>query len=136
LVALFMDGGRVIAELATPRGPAYYGTMILSDGVLGLDKLSDYCIRVPRGRAGMLPDGIITEGHKGIAESWLTDLTRRYDHGVLGDAVEAAGVRARGRDGRVLSFMPPSGSVFEDRRVRLADLSSGDDGDELLVVQA
>jgi len=91
LVALFMDGGRVIAELATPRGPAYYGTVILSDGVLGLDKLSDYCIRVPRGRAGMLPDGIITEGHKGITGSWLTDLTRRYDHGVLGDAVEAAG---------------------------------------------
>jgi hypothetical protein len=32
--------------------------------------------------------------------------------------------------------MLPSGSVFEDRRVRLADLSSGDDGDELLVAQS
>ncbi len=39
-----------------------------------------------------LPDGIITRGNKNIREAWLTGPTRRYSHGILGDAIEAAGL--------------------------------------------
>lgn len=134
LAALFMDGDRVIAELTTPRGPAY-GALMLRDGVVSLIKLADYEKRMPPRRADMLPDGIIADGHNDIASAWLTDPTLRYDHGVLGDAVEASGIRARGRDGRILTFSLPNDSVFEDREVRLVDLN-GDGGDELLVVRS
>jgi len=90
---------------------------------------------VPARRADMLPDGIVTEGGKDVSAAWLTGPTRRYGHAVLGDAVEAGGLRAEMSDGRILSFKLPMESVFEDRRVRLADLD-GDGGDELVVVRS
>jgi hypothetical protein len=40
----------------------------------------------------ILPDGEITHGQKDIASAWLIHPTERYGHGVLGDAIEAAGL--------------------------------------------
>ena len=134
LVALFADGGRVLARLAAPRGPVVRA-LTMRDGILSLRPMPDYRKATPRSHPDMLPDGIVTKGHGDITAAWLTSPTRRYDHGVLGDAVEASGLRVRNRAGRTLSFTLPKDSVFEDRRVRLADLN-GDGGDELLVVRS
>lgn len=86
-------------------------------------------------RPDMLPDGIVVHGSRDIAAAWLTGPTRRYGHGVLGDAVEASGVAVDMADGRRLALTLGPDSVFEDRYPRLADLD-GDGRDEMLVVRA
>ena len=85
--------------------------------------------------ADALPDGQPGLGRRDIAAAWLTGPTGRYGHGVLGDAVEAGGLRAVMADGRVLAYRLAPDSVFEDLQPRLADLD-GDGRDEILVVRA
>ena len=82
-----------------------------------------------------LPDGIVTTGQRDIAAVWLIGPSDIYAHGVLGDAIEATGLRVKMADGGSLSFHLDGASVFEDRRARLADLD-GDGGDEILVVRS
>ena len=82
-----------------------------------------------------LPDGIVTTGQRDITAVWLTGPSDIYAHGVLGDAIEATGLRVKMADGGSLSFHLDGASVFEDRRARLADLD-GDGGDEILVVRS
>jgi hypothetical protein len=83
----------------------------------------------------ILPDGEITHGTNDIARAWLTDPTQRYAHGVLGDAIEAGGLVLEGRAGRQFHYLLDSGTVFEDRRVRLVDLD-GNGRDEAVVIQS
>lgn len=78
-----------------------------------------------------LPDTEISVS--GPFKAWLIDPTTRYNHAVLGDGIEAGGfVVERGR--KRLIFTLPSDAVFEDRRVRLADLD-GDGIPEAIVVK-
>jgi hypothetical protein len=73
-----------------------------------------------------LPDGVIAEGSREVARAWLADPTNRYDHGVLGDAIEAESVVVERRDGRreVVTLSPDA--VFEDLRPRIAPLGGSD----------
>ncbi|MDP6346017.1 MAG: hypothetical protein QF491_20955, partial [Alphaproteobacteria bacterium] len=134
LLDLFLDQGRVLIEVDTGGGREFHG-VILADGRLGSRPAPDYRRPTRERPIGILPDGIVTYGSRNIAAAWLAGPTDRYDHAVLGDAIEAGEIRARDRRGRVLSARLPDGSVFEDRRVRLADLD-GDGGDELVVVRS
>ncbi|HEV2553424.1 MAG TPA: hypothetical protein VGV17_06685 [Bosea sp. (in: a-proteobacteria)] len=79
-----------------------------------------------------LPDGEVTRSAGMTA--YLVDPTTRYGHGVLGDATEAGGFVVE-RDGQRLLFRLGADAVFEDRRVRLADLD-GDGQPEAIVVKA
>ncbi|WP_100962779.1 hypothetical protein [Bosea sp. FBZP-16] len=79
-----------------------------------------------------LPDGEVTKS--GGLTAYLVDPTTRYGHGVLGDAIEAGGFVVE-RDGQRLLFRLGPDAVFEDRRVRLADLD-GDGQPEAIVVKA
>jgi hypothetical protein len=79
-----------------------------------------------------LPDGEVTRSAGMTA--YLVDPTTRYGHGVLGDAIEAGGFVVE-RDGQRLLFRLGADAVFEDRRVRLADLD-GDGQPEAIVVKA
>lgn len=72
-----------------------------------------------------LPDGDAISTPDGSLTAWLTGPTGIYRHGILGDAVEATGYRIVRR----------GGAVFEDRRVRLVDVT-GDGEDELIVVRS
>ena len=80
-----------------------------------------------------IPDARVTVGRRDIQEAWLTRPTRRYDHGILGDAIEAGGLAARDPRGRRVELVLPEGEVFEDRMARLVDLD-GDGRDEMVVV--
>lgn len=82
-----------------------------------------------------LPDGIITYGEGRIASAWLEGPTTRYDHGVIGDAIEARTVAAQMADGRILRHHLDSKSVFEDRMARIVDVD-GDGEDEILVIRS
>jgi len=82
----------------------------------------------------MLPDGEVSEGKGAIRRAWLTGPTERYNHGILGDRLEASGVGVERADGKFLYFELPADSVFEDRRARLYDFD-GDGADEVIVVK-
>ena len=85
--------------------------------------------------SGALPDGRIVTGTRDIARAWLAEPTARYDHGILGDAIEAGSVMIQGRDGKVNAVRLKDDAVFEDLEPRLADLD--DNGhDDIVVVKS
>ncbi|MBF9031421.1 VCBS repeat-containing protein [Rhodobacterales bacterium HKCCE3408] len=65
-----------------------------------------------------------------------SDATTRYGHGVLGDAIEAGGLRAEAGTlgGCDLAVILPDDHVFEDIAPRIADLD-GDGRNEIVVVE-
>ncbi|MCO6186490.1 hypothetical protein [Rhizobium sp. L1K21] len=79
-----------------------------------------------------LPDTEITQ-YQGTA-AWLIDPVGRYKHGILGDAVEAGGFQVQFH-GKLHEYRLGNDAVFEDRRVRLADLT-GDGTPEAIVVKS
>lgn len=83
--------------------------------------------------ADLIPHAALVFGAKDIKAAWLAGATRRYDHGVLGDAVEASTLKVETRAGEILSYELPADSVFEDLTPRFADLDD-DGGDEVIVV--
>lgn len=70
-----------------------------------------------------------------IQSARYTDPTTRYDHGVLGDAVEWGALELTLTDGRRLRAVLPDTLVFEDTAPRLADVD-GDGTSEVIVVEA
>jgi len=82
-----------------------------------------------------LPDAEVTFGKKNIRAAWLASPTQRYDHGVLGDAIEAGAVEAKDDQNKRHSLRLPGNAVFEDRYARLADLD-GDGNNEIIVVKS
>ncbi len=80
-----------------------------------------------------IPDARVTVGAHNIQEAWLTRPTRRYDHAILGDDIEAGGLAAKDARGRKVELVLPGKEVFEDRMARLVDLD-GDGNDEMVVV--
>jgi hypothetical protein len=84
---------------------------------------------------GALPDGQVATGQHDIARAWLSEPTERYDHGVLGDKVEAGALTIETRDGKLQILRLRDDAVFEDLKPRLVDLN-GDGHDQVVVVKS
>jgi hypothetical protein len=84
---------------------------------------------------GALPDGRIALGRRDIARAWLAEPTTRYDHGILGDKIEAGSLVIETRAGKRHTVQLKADAVFEDLEPRLADLD-GDGHDEIVVVKS
>ncbi len=71
-----------------------------------------------------------------VSSAELTQPTNRYDHAILGDAVEWGGLRLRidGTSAPFVDITLPDTMVFEDVTARVVDLD-GDGAPEVLVVQ-
>ncbi|MDJ0958983.1 MAG: hypothetical protein QNI91_19095 [Arenicellales bacterium] len=82
-----------------------------------------------------LPHSRVALGDKDILKAWLAGPTDRYQHGVLGDDLEASQLVVELPDGDVLKLELPHSRVFEDLEPRLQDLD-GDNNDEILVVES
>jgi len=89
-------------------------------------------LTVDAGDASRLPDGEVTSS-LGVT-AYLTEPTTRYDHGVLGDAIEAGGFTVEAKGVR-FHYRLGGDAVFEDRRVRLADID-GDDAPEAIIIKS
>jgi len=83
----------------------------------------------------ILPDGEIARGRGAIARAWLAGPTRRYDHAVLGDGLEAMRLVVVDSNGVRHALNLPEHQVFEDRYPRLVDLIGGPDP-ELAVIRS
>lgn len=90
---------------------------------------------IPKPPEGALPDGRIATGSRDIARAWLSEPTTRYDHGILGDKIEAGSLMIELRDGKRQVVQLSADAVFEDLEPRLADLD-GDGHDEVIVVKS
>ena len=69
-----------------------------------------------------------------VVAARFAEPTGRYDHAVLGDALEWGALVLRLSDGRRLTFRLPADMVFEDLAPRLADVN-GDGSPEVIVVE-
>jgi hypothetical protein len=84
---------------------------------------------------GALPDGQVATGQHDIARAWLAEPTERYDHGILGDKIEAGALVIETRDGKQQTLRLRNDAVFEDLKPRIADLN-GDGHDNIIVVKS
>jgi hypothetical protein len=89
----------------------------------------------PKNPDGAVPDGRIAMGQRDIARAWFAEPTDAYDHGVLGDKIEASALVIERSDGRRETVKLNGDAVFEDLEPRLADLD-GDGRDEIIVVKS
>ena len=83
-------------------------------------------------------DGLLdseVSSSKTIRAAWLTGSTQRYRHAILGDDVEASGFAVIDRSGKRYEVELDENSVFEDRKVRIADIDK-DGLEELILVRA
>ena len=84
---------------------------------------------------GALPDGRLAIGTGDIARAWLAEPTDRYDHGILGDKLEAGAVVIVRRDGAQQTVKLKPDTVFEDLKPRIVDLD-GDGHDEVVLIKS
>jgi hypothetical protein len=106
--------------------------------VLAGDKISLAFIDMPaqpKHPEGALPDGRVVAGSRDIARAWFAEPTTRYDHGVLGDKIEAGALVVETRDGKRQTVRLKSDAVFEDLEPRLVDLD-GNGRDDIVVVKS
>lgn len=85
---------------------------------------------------GGLPDGGIAHyKSSSITSAWYAAPTRRYDHGIMGDSIEAAALVAKDNKGNVHRYQLDKNSVFEDLTPRLVDLD-GDGKPEVITIRS
>lgn len=82
-----------------------------------------------------LPDGLVATADGDIRAAWYVGPTRRYAHGILGDAIEAAALRVEIAEGAQLTYDLPANMVFEDRTPRIVDLD-GDGRNEVITIRS
>ncbi len=103
----------------------------------GQDVGLNFVDRLPAAKTpeGGLPDGRVAVGTRDIARAWFAEPTDAYDHGVLGDKIEASALVIERRDGRRDTVRLNADAVFEDLEPRLVDLD-GDGHDSVVVVKS
>ena len=83
--------------------------------------------RLPRG-------GVAEASGNGPVRAWYEKPTQRYDHGVLGDAIEGGSLVVFDDAGRKFELVLPEAFVFEDVMPRIADLD-GDGQNEVVTIR-
>ena len=84
---------------------------------------------------GQIPHSKVAHGDGAISEVYFSSPTSRYNHGVLGDDIEAASLTLVLKDGKELRYDLPESRVFEDLEPRLVDLD-GNGNNEIIVVES
>lgn len=100
-------------------------------GAVNDSVFAERCSRAPSG----LPDGCVVRGNGDVRSAWYVAPTTRYAHGILGDAIEAGGLRVELASGAQTTLSLPDDQVFEDRTPRLADLD-GDGRTEIIAIRS
>lgn len=102
---------------------------------VGLAGAAEACRVSPLGKPNVVDGSVVTDGGY---TAWYTDLTDRYRHGVLGDALEPTTLHLLSDDTSAscgLSIVMERPYVFEDLAPRLFDLT-GDGIPELVTIRS
>jgi FG-GAP-like repeat len=84
-----------------------------------------------------LPDGGIAKHAAGpVAKAWYHAPTDRYDHGVLGDSLEAGALAVQTRGGKTVTHELDQSLVFEDITPRLVDLDRDGQAEIITIVSS
>jgi hypothetical protein len=126
--AIETDGGQVRVN----AGGLWY-KLVIADNKVSLAFIDTPA--EPKLPEGALPDSRVAIGARDIARAWLAEPTTRYDHGILGDKIEAGSLVIETSDGQQHTVRLKDDAVFEDLEPRLADLN-GDVHDEVVVVKS
>lgn len=114
-------------------GSVWHGAGTCSGGICLAATLAPQRRRPPKGG---LPDGWLARAPgAGIAEAWYGEPTGRYDHGILGDTVEAGALLARDAGGRRYRAVLPPDQVFEDLVPRIVDID-GDGRNDVVTIRS
>ena len=89
----------------------------------------------PKNPDDAVRDSRVAIGTRDIVRAWFAEPTEAYDHGILGDKIEASALVIERRDGGKEIVRLGADAVFEDIEPRLADLDS-DGKDEIIVVKS
>lgn len=111
---------------------------LISDGLVGLSSilLLLTSVSVLQAAEDVIPHGEVAEAEgKGVVAAWYGCATGRYRHGVLGDAIEGACLKAHDHQGQVLNLELSASYVFEDVTPRLADMN-GDGLNDIVTVRS
>lgn len=111
--------------------------------LLACDTPAGICLQTMPEKAisKLVPSHVLPDGHIAIAEAgdirnaWYGQPTDRYDHGVLGDAVEGGSLVVVTEDRKELEFELPEDQVFEDITPRIHDLD-GDGKNEVIAIRS
>lgn len=129
-----------VAEIV--HGPAGVYVTTLTDSYRAIMCGAKVCVKAARvsgvGKRAVngLPDGEIAIVAGGdIRAAWYAAPTRRYRHGVLGDAIEAGALVAIDQSAKRYHFELPETHVFEDITPRLFDLN-GDGRNEVITIRS
>lgn len=80
------------------------------------------------------PESLVTtEMYQHTQSAWYDDATKRYAHGVLGDAIEPSTLMVRDDKGCTHSIILDQEHVFEDLAPRLADIDQDSDPEIITV---
>jgi hypothetical protein len=86
--------------------------------------------------ADRLPDGGVAKATgQGPVQAWFGRPTDRYDHGILGDAIEGGSLVVLDDGGNQHELVLPERYVFEDITPRLMDLD-GDGRNEVIAIRS
>jgi hypothetical protein len=84
-----------------------------------------------------LPDGgIAIHAGGAVAKAWYSAPTARYDHGALGDSLEAGALSVQTRDGVTIDYELDQSLVFEDITPRLVDLDHDGQAEIVTIVSS
>lgn len=86
-------------------------------------------------QAGLIFLALVAPVQAEIVSARYVEPTTRYDHGILGDAIEYAALEMMLRNGRTLRLTLPETAVFEDLEPRLSDLD-GDGKPEIITIES
>ena len=117
VTAIDVDGAAVRIAV----GPSWY--QLANDAAKLIPASPPDRPKLPR---DALPDSRMIVGTAQVARAWLAAPTSRYDHGVLGDAIEAGSLVIERRDGRHGSVTLDRDAVFEDISPRIASIDGRD----------
>ncbi len=126
IAALLMAG----PALAVER----WSTTAVDDNTAAKKLLADPRAKAP---ANGLSDGriAIAVNKLDIQQAWYVLGTGKYGHGVLGDTIEARGLKVQTRAGRRITYLLPETEVFEDITPRIADLDA-DGTNEVITIRS
>ncbi|MEM8749946.1 MAG: hypothetical protein AAGF28_06560 [Pseudomonadota bacterium] len=113
---------------------------LFSPGALADGWTVEAAKRLPKERKGRkapngLPDGHVARARGGnVKSAWYGAPTRRYQHAILGDDIEAGSLIVKTASGKQLRYDLDQAQVFEDRTPRLVDLDGFGDMEIVTIV--